>query len=252
VLRNCYRAGGILLLAAATLVPVQAQQQAFHKKFEVGFRAGYLPLNLMRSTESTTNYTAFNPPVAMLQRSTSQSRPATGGASLVFRFTDRWGLGVDAMYRNVGYDQFIRNETIIATEDQDTDDPVLLGYTNERTRATFWDIPVLLRYTRSQQKGLRPKMIGMIGLSGRFTTGIESYREDVDKKYFVVQTSEPVKPAKKFVPGATVGVGFEWKDEIGVRVSVEGRYTRWQSDAFKNGPTVTSRNTVEVLLGLSF
>jgi len=54
------------------------------------------------------------------------------------------------------------------------------------------------------------------------------------------------------VPGATAGVGIEWKDEIGVRVTVEGRYTRWQKDAFRNGPTVMNRGTVEVLLGLSF
>ncbi|HNY39505.1 MAG TPA: outer membrane beta-barrel protein [Bryobacteraceae bacterium] len=252
MLRNCYHAGGILLLAAATLVPVQAQQQAFHKKFEVGIRAGYLPFDLMRTSESTIDYTSFTPPVAMLQRSTGQSRPATVGASLVFHFNDKWGLGVDAMYRNAGYDQFIHSETIVDEDDEDDEDPVLLGYTNDRTRATFWDVPVLLRYTRSQQKRWRPKMTGMIGVSARFTTGIESYRETVDKDYFVVQTTEPVKPAHKLSPGATVGVGMEWKDEIGVRVSIEGRYTRWQNGAFKSGPTVMGRNTVEILLGLSF
>jgi len=197
----------------------------------------------MRGVDSDIDYGD----VSLLERSTAQSRPATVGPSLVFRFSDKWALGVDAMYRNTGYDQFIKSET-----SPDTGDRVLLSYTNERTRATFWDVPVLLRYTRSQQRGWKPRMTGMIGLSGRFTTGIESYRENVDSKYFVTQTSDPVKPANKLVPGATAGVGIEWKDEIGVRVSVEGRYTRWQKDAFRNGPTVTSRNTVEVLLGLSF
>ncbi len=242
MLRNCYQGGGLLLLAVAALTPVQAQQP-FHKRFEVGIRAGYMPLKLMRNSDSDVDYGA----VSMLQRSTAQSRPATVGPSLVFRFSDKWGLGVDAMYRNTGYDQFIKSET-----SPDTGDRVLLSYTNERTRATFWDVPVLLRYTRSQQKGWKPKMTGMIGLSGRFTTGIESYRENVDNKYFVTQTSDPVKPANKLVPGATAGVGIEWKDEIGVRVTVEGRYTRWQKDAFRNGPTVMNRGTVEVLLGLSF
>jgi len=95
-------------------------------------------------------------------------------------------------------------------------------------------------------------MTGMIGPAVRFTTGVESYRENVDAKYFVIQTNDPVKPAKKMAPGATVGIGMEWKDEIGVRVTIEGRFTRWQKDSFKNGPTATNRNTVELLLGLSF
>lgn len=233
-----------MLLAMATLAPVQAQQEPFHKRFEVGIRAGYLPFDLMRAAESDIDYADVN----LLQRSTAQSRSATVGPSLVYRFSNKWALGVDALYRNVGYDQFIKSETV----PDDGDTPVLLGYTNERTRATFWDIPVLLRYTRSQQKGWRPRMTGMIGPAVRFTTGVESYRENVDKKYFVTQTNDPVKPAKKLVPGATVGVGMEWKDEIGVRVTIEGRYTRWQKDAFQNGPTSTNRNTVELLLGFSF
>ncbi len=238
----------MLILAAATLSPALAQQEAFHKKFEVGFRAGYMPLKLLRNADTTTSYPQFIPPLEVKATSRPQGRPVTVGPSLVYRFNDKWGLGVDALYRNVGYDELILTQTIVdAGKTAES-----YGYTNERTRATFWDVPLLLRYTRYQQKGWRPRTTGMLGVSTRFVTGIDSYREIVNRKANVYQTSEPIKPAYKTSPGATVGLGVEWRDEIGVKVSVEGRYTRWQRDVFKNGPTTSTRNTLEVLVGFSF
>ncbi len=207
-----------------------------------------MPLKLLRNADTTTPYSSFTPPLEVKSTSKPQSRPVTVGPSLVYRFNNKWGLGVDALYRNVGYDELILTQTIV--ESGKTAE--FYGYMNERTRATFWDVPVLLRYTKYQQKGWRPRTTGMLGLSTRFVTGIESYQEFVNKKANVYQTSEPIKPAYKTAPGATIGLGMEWRDEIGVKVTVEGRYTRWQRDVFKNGPTSSTRNTVEVLVGFSF
>ncbi len=250
MLRYLNHAGGVLILAAATLFPALAQQEAFHKKFEVGLRVGYMPLKLLRNADATTSYSSFIPPLEVKATSKPQARPVTGGPSLVYRFNNKWGLGVDALYRNAGYDEFVLTQTIVDTAAGAT--PVLYGYTNERTRATFWDIPVLLRYTRYQQKGWRPRTTGMLGVSTRFVTGIESYREIVNKNANVYQTSQPITPAYKTAPGATIGLGMEWRDEIGVKMTVEGRYTRWQRDIFKNGATTSTRHTLEVLLGFSF
>lgn len=238
------------MLAAAILFPARAQekQEAFHRKFEVGFRVGYMPLKLMRKADATTSYSSFVPPLEVKARSFPQERPVTGGGSLVYRFNDKWGAGVDALYRKVGYDELIITQTIVSSGQT----AVPYGYTNERTRAAFWDVPVLLRYTKYQQRGIRPRVTGMIGPSVRYVSGIESYREFVNKNANVTQTSAPITPAAKMTPGATAGLGISWQDEIGVKVSVEGRYTRWQKDVFRNGPTVSTRNTVEVLLGFSF
>ncbi len=250
MLRYFNHAGGLLILAAATLSPALAQQEAFHRKFEVGFRVGYMPLNPVRSADETTTYSSFTPPLEMQATSKSAARPVGVGPSLVYRINNKWGVGVDAMYKNAGYDAFVMTQTIV-DEDDDTD-PVLYGYTNERTRATFWEVPVLLRYTKYQQKGWKPRTTGMVGVSTRFVTGIKSYREDVNKNANVYQSSQPITPAHKTTPGATIGLGMEWKDEIGVKVSIEGRFTRWQRDVFKSGPTSSTRNMVEVMVGFSF
>jgi opacity protein-like surface antigen len=248
VLRYFNHAGGVLILAAAMLSPALAQQAAFHKRFEVGLRVGYMPLKLMRNADATTRFSSFTPPLEVKSTSKPQSRPVTAGPSLVYRFNGKWGLGVDALYRNVGYDELVSTQTIVdAGKTAES-----YGYTNERTRATFWDVPVLLRYTKYQQKGLRPRTTGMLGVSTRFVTGIESYREIVNRQANVNQTSAPITPARKTAPGATVGLGVEWRDEVGVKVTVEGRYTRWQRDVFRNGPTASTRNTMEVLVGFSF
>ncbi|MBA3974166.1 MAG: hypothetical protein C0504_08125 [Candidatus Solibacter sp.] len=238
------------MLAAAILFPAQAQekQEAFHRKFEVGFRVGYLPLKLMRKSDATTPFSSFVPPLEVKARSFPQERPVTGGGSLVYRFNEKWGAGVDALYRKAGYDELIITQTIVDSGQT----AVPYGSTSERTRAAFWDVPVLLRYTKYQQRGFRPRVTGMIGPSVRFVSGIESYREFVTRNANVIQTSTPLTPASRMTPGATAGLGISWKDEIGVKVSVEGRYTRWQKDVFRNGPTLSSRHTLEVMLGFSF
>ena len=48
------------------------------------------------------------------------------------------------------------------------------------------------------------------------------------------------------------GLGFELIDDVKLKLSVEGRYMRWQEKTFEVGLANTLRNHVEIVLGLSF
>lgn len=237
-----------MALAALFTSPLAAQQEPFHRRFEVGVRAGYMPLDLMKDVNSTESFTNFAPPLEIKRTSKTGAKQGTVGPSLVFRFDERWALGIDAMFRKAGYDEQVIVQTQVATGQT----PTLRSRDYQRTRAHFWDIPVVVRYTKWQQDGFRPRVTGMAGVSTRFVTNIESFRESVNDKNQLTQTSAPITPANRNVRGATAGLGIEWRDEIGVRLSIEGRYTRWQKDVFNFGPTRTTRNQVEILLGFSF
>ena len=52
--------------------------------------------------------------------------------------------------------------------------------------------------------------------------------------------------------GAVAGLGFELIDDIRLKLSVEGRYMRWQQKSFEYELANTLRNHVEIVLGLSF
>ena len=48
------------------------------------------------------------------------------------------------------------------------------------------------------------------------------------------------------------GIGFELIDDVNLKLSVEGRYMRWQQKTFEIGLANTLRNHVEIVVGLSF
>ena len=90
------------------------------------------------------------------------------------------------------------------------------------------------------------------GVSVRTVTGIKSFREKVNLDSPNDITSMPVDPTRRFSPGVIAGAGFQVEDEIGLKLEIEGRYTRWFQRAFDNGAIRTNMNQVEVMVGLTF
>ena len=66
----------------------------------------------------------------------------------------------------------------------------------------------------------------------------------------IVETTPEV--AADSTMGAVGGVGLELIDDINLKLSVEGRYMRWQNKTFEMGLANSLRNHVEILVGLSF
>ena len=52
--------------------------------------------------------------------------------------------------------------------------------------------------------------------------------------------------------GLVGGIGFELIDDVNLKLSVEGRYMRWQQKTFEIGLANALRNHVEIFVGLSF
>ena len=62
----------------------------------------------------------------------------------------------------------------------------------------------------------------------------------------------PAVPANHTARGAVAGGGAYFKDDFGIHIVPEVRYTRWLSQTFQSNSTGMQRNQVEAMVSLTF
>jgi len=249
----------LVLLLACCLPVLQAQDEdtgqtsePFYKKFSIGGRGTVLFFNLMKVQEYTNSIE--DPPLTIHEYSRSGSKRFGGGVSLGFDFSNKFALNIDALWKRAGYDSGKIHKLLIDAGDPDNENDDRYATTGrfERTRADYWDIPVLLRvYTIPQFEGDR-RFFLTGGAAARFVTGIKSYHEFKHDDGLSDTNTNPIRPANRVVPGVVIGGGVQFQDDVGLKVDLEVRYTRWLQKTFDAGPVQSNLNQGEFLLGLTF
>ena len=175
----------------------------------------------------------------------------TVGPTVQFRVTDRLAVNVDFLYRRAGYDTGNIVVTQVSEEDDD-EESEFISAAFERTRADYWDIPILARYYNKGpvEDGRRVYLTG--GLALRTVSGIKTFWETINDEELHDTSIAPTEPTRKNVHGAVVGVGLQLRDEVGLNIEFELRYTRWLGRTFESDPTRSSVNQGEFVLGLGF
>jgi hypothetical protein len=144
----------------------------------------------------------------------SQAKDFVAGPSLELRFSRRFSLEANALFRQLHLMQSFR-----------TIDGTLSPF--GKTPVVTWEIPLLAKY-RLLTGGMRPFVEG--GPSFRTTGNLNS-----------------TQPSHR---GITAGIGVEmqWRK---LKISPAVRYTRWQQDNPRYSPTLTKPDQVEFVLGFS-
>ncbi len=174
---------------------------------------------------------------------TSSGGEFGGGLSVNARIWHSYWISVGAIYRFFGYDW------MFDSSDVNGDAWV------ERSRARGLDFPVLIRYNG---KKFNPSKHTFYELGG-------TYRDMLSRTITGLQTDTvaagaaigPAIPSgvnyRKHGEGATVGAGFWAKDDFGIIVSPEVRYTRWFDDTFSQAGVLSSqKNQLEVTVSFGF
>ncbi|MEO7144755.1 MAG: outer membrane beta-barrel protein, partial [Bryobacteraceae bacterium] len=177
---------------------------------------------------------------------------ATGDRTSYFTNTKRYSIGptaevrlplgfsfeVDALYRRLGFDysQF----------GVDT-------YATSRTVANSWQFPLLLKWGLSVGP-VKPFVDA--GASIEHLIGINQVRQlhVIPSIITTTSTGNPAELDNSTRAGFTFGGGVEFKAGP-IRISPELRYTRWNSDSFRDpiGALLkTNLNQGDFLLGISF
>lgn len=227
--------------------------QPFHKRFSFGVRGGG-PINgLMKSQTVTESTTTTDPPLSTITFSDSASKRYTVGPAIGFRLMDRLDLNLDVLFKHVGYDSGVTVQTQLTEEEiEDSDAPDFISGQYERTRADKWDVSLLLRYYTSDPEEHGSRFYLAAGPAFSSVTGIKSFSEQINDEGLSDTNSIPVSPSRDSVPGVAVGAGLQLRDEVGLKIEIEGRFTRWFQRHFEAGLTQSNVNQAEVLISFGF
>jgi hypothetical protein len=215
------------------------KSSGFVRRFSVGGTLNFLPVSLMSGGTSTQTLTS--PAVTIDSNGSSQSNWFSGGAAVQVALTGRLAITSNLLILRPGYE-------IESTATQDT----VTTTRTEQTRATYWEVPVLLRRFSidRDQPGFRWFYEG--GGSVRWVSNIKTQVETTSHGTTTCCDAPPAASAHRTIAGATLGAGLYLLDEFGVRIVPEIRYTRWFQRTFA-APTASSQlNQVEVMVSITF
>ncbi len=213
-----------------------SSEQPSHRWFHIGGVVDYFPLGLMQGGTSNSTVNGNNATLTSKAVKTNLG----GGAILDFQLSSRLTLDLQYLYRHAGYD----------TSDAlgDTAGTIL----SERTRFTYWDVPMVVRYQAHRYRLLHQPLFYEAGGAWRRVTTIRTSDMTLTSSYAICCSEIPATPAHNNVVGIVIGTGFQFRDEMGVRVTPGIRYTRWLEHTFDAGPTQSRPDQIEVTLGVTF
>ena len=228
---------------------------ARRKLWSVGLRARDFPVHSMsvmdtRTTLATTT-TATGP--VRDWNFTTNSRSAFWGAGLAVEFApnDRWTVSAEIMFNQLKYTKVTSiawgTDNPTTTEDERTH-----MFRNEDTRASLFDLPVLVHYRAIGSSGPLSRLYFAFGGAIRTVVNVKSSIQTTfpDTSATTVTAAAPL--SKRNLLGAVVGVGFRIVDDFNINWTPEIRYTRWAGSTFATDSTFSPRNQLEIGLGFTF
>lgn len=196
-----------------------------------GITGSYLPFKSI-SASSTSNSTTGE-----VVTSTAANGQAGAGLTFNVRLFGPYWLNIGGVYRFGGYDTTdgINNNTIYL----------------ERTRAHYLDFPVLIRYAGPHFRWNKYSFYE-VGGALRYATHIDLTQAASNGFNYYCCAPPSTTSIKRNIEGIVVGTGISGKDDFGIIVSPEVRYTRWLGDTFSSPTIATMRNQLEVTISFGF
>jgi len=237
---------GSLLLAAAARAQdapaaVHQESTSFLRRFSLVGRLSIMGRDLLRADKTVISETDYS------YTDTTESKSARVGAGpgLEFRATAKLSFSVDYLYHRFGS----RRDTKTVTG-SDSDEKTATSL--EKTRATFWDLPVAAHYQVWQRKDSKTKAFASGGFALRRVTGIHTAMEKTDADGNTCCIETPATPSHRSVRGVIVGAGLHAVDDFGIHVIPELRYIYWLNDTFAGPSAQSRRGELQLLVGFTF
>lgn len=251
------RAAWLLFFCGILLAPILRAQSSttsssareeqvlpsFWKRFSAGVRATMITLPLQNSANN--DYT-LNTLTLVSDSLTPASPRFGGGATLEYAATRRILVSADVLYQFFSYSSQVVTTVTLA------DGTSQITTASESSHARYWTVPVLARYGTLPAKIASAQVFLGGGVSFRKISDIRTATSTVNPDGTTVTDYTPRTATKISTFGATAVAGFRVKDEFGIRITPEVRYTRWLSDLFNAWPAKQRRNELSVVIGLTF
>jgi hypothetical protein len=251
------------LCLAAAAAPAQdppssssgSQQQApptfleqKERRFHFGARARFIPLNLLRKGEVTT---ATTTPALEWEAKLDRKVPILGyGITAEYQITTSFGIAADLLYHKVRYEQ-LNNIRLGQRNPNSSIDTRPVVQIREKTRAQFIDLPVIVRWRPTDEYGDPARWFLGLGPTVRQARNVRTTNEQT-QPVVANPFNNNVAPFNKYIYGGTVAAGITAKDDFGIRITPEVRYTYWLGQNFANFAARTNRHQLQVLIGITF
>ena len=218
------------------------------RRFHFGARARFIPMNILRKGELVT--TTENPPIEW-ETKLDRKVPILGyGITAEYQITTSFGLAVDLLYHQVRYEMLNNIRTGVRNPNSTIDNRPVTQF-REKTRAQFFDLPVIVRWRPTDEYGDPARWFLGAGPTLRQARNIRStYNQS--QPVIPNPDSSGIAPHNRNIYGATVAAGITAKDDFGIRITPEVRYTRWLGQNFSNFAARTNRHQLQILIGITF
>ena len=200
-------------------------------RFWAGVSGSYLPFKLVTAksqTNSTTQETIT---------SQADNGQAGAGVNVNFRMYGPWWVTLGAVYRFGGYD----------TTDAVNANTIYL----ERGRANLIDFPVMVKYAGPHFRWSKYSFYEA-GATVRYATHVDLSQIANNGSIYYCCAPPSTTAIHRNIEGVTVGTGVSGRDDFGIVVSPEVRYTYWMGNTFSSPTISTMKNQLELTLSFGF
>lgn len=190
--------------------------------------------------------------VSINSKTDADMRLFGGGVVVQLALTNRFALTSDFLIRKASFKT--TDITYEGVDDSSTSVDERKKTTKEtKSRATFSDIPILLRYYNKDRTRPGRRRFYEAGVSFRKVHGIHSFGQTTTSDGRVICCDETaITPANTWLTGFTAGFGYQFIDDMRIRFIPEVRYTRWMGRTFDSLSTRSRVDQIEGTVSITF
>jgi hypothetical protein len=214
------------------------------KRFSYGFRIRALTSNGFDDQSLKLSDTKANTSQA-ISTTTTSSRFRLGPA-IDLNLSRKLSIQAEAYFQGLQYITETKNYTGTST-----DTGTLKSTITERTKTSFWDVPVLLRYRGLSEHRILSQTIVEGGFNVRKLTRIRTGTETLNADDTTAYNEIPAA-GNRLVKGAVAGIGFQFVDGYNIKTTPEIRYTHWFGATFQSQSSRSRTDQIEIGLSFSF
>lgn len=214
-------------------LPVRDSEQSDAPRLKyvsIGFRVRGFTADVFDDGKSTPNRHDTTPNANTTQTfaTTSNSGKITAGPAIEVPLPWRLSILGEFYFQRASY-------TKVTTTYKGIDDlstSALKSTVTERTKASYWDIPLLVRYRPFGKFGILSKAFVEGGATVRLVRNVRTGTDTLFADQSTAYNETPVRPAAGTVTGTIFGAGFRFVDDARIKVIPELRYTNWNQRTF--------------------
>jgi hypothetical protein len=226
------------------------EEKAYVRRFSAGISLDIAPFSLVGKQNIVEKPANANPPLEIDSSVDPQSGRFGIGATFQVAISNRMTIAVQPSFRKIHFHAFLQEYVGVDNSSTILDERVLTQV-NEDTKATFFDVPVLVRRYSKSRFDRGPRWFWEGGGVMRFTRSVTMARDTVPPQGDTIHDTIPL-PYNSTTTGVTTGIGGQFIDDFGIRVIPEVRYTYWFGQPFDSYHGSTRKNQVEIVMTFSF